>query len=319
MGRKARLPEFFVPPDEFAVLDAFVAKVARAFGCSACAVMFYDEAGQCLRVLASHGLPEHFGKWQQLAEPSDLVAWVREAVTPLTVNDILRQPSARAFMLDPEGQAMIWFPLFATGMVIGAMAAFHRQRNVFRGSDLELMDLTANQAATIIELYLRLDEVTITDFLSGLRHGAYFEYRVREEIERARRYKHPLSVVIMGVRRTEQGEYHGISSGELAEIAGRITAIVRTTDILTRHNDCVFAALLPETAPEGAEVAAAKLLEEVNAWAGGEGAVQAFVRSLSFPADGDSPQGFTDRLRTELVVMGRADGAGPAASRQGAE
>ncbi len=305
MGRKARLPDFFVPPDEFAVLDAFAAKVAKAFGCSGCAVMFYDAREECLRVLASAGLPKQYGKWQKVSEPRELLTWVREAVTPLTVNDISRQPSAQPFMLHPHAQAMIWFPLFATGMVIGAMAAFHRARNAFRGLEFELMDLTANQAASIIELYLRLDEVTITDFLTGLRHGAYFEYRVREEVERSQRYGHPLSVVIVGVRLTPGGEYYGLSSDILSQIAGRITSVVRTTDILTRHNDCVYAALLPETSAEGAQVAAAKLTEEACGWARAGEQPRLLSSVLTFPQEGVTAAQFIDNVRRELVRLGR--------------
>jgi len=309
MGRKARLPDYFVPPDEFAVLDNFVAKVAKAFDCCGCAVMFYDGREECLRVLASHGLPDHYTKWKRIADPPELLQWARDAVTPLTVNDILRQPSARPFMLHPHAQAMIWFPLFATGMVIGAMAAFHRDRNVFRGSEFELMDLTANQAASIIELYLRLDEVTITDFLTGLRHGAYFEYRVREEVERSQRYGHPVSIVLLGVRRARTGEFYGLGANDMTQIAGRMTAVVRTVDILTRHNDCVFAALLPETPLEGAQVAAAKLCDEINALGSVDEPPTILTSMHTFPHDGMTPEQFVDLVRGELVRLGRPSAA----------
>jgi GGDEF domain-containing protein len=305
MGRKARLPDYFIPPDEFAVLDSFATKVAKAFGCIGCAVLFYDAREECLRVLASAGLPPQYSKWEKISGQPALLTWVREAVTPLTINDTARQPSVAPFVLHPQARAMIWFPLFATGAIIGAMAAFHRDRNAFRGSDLELLDLAANQAAGMIELYLRLDEVTITDFLTGLRHGAYFEYRVREELERSQRYGHALSVVIVGVCRLIPGEFHGVSSNELTAVAGRITAVVRATDILTRHNDCVFAALLPETSIEGAQVAASKLVEEAHGAVGPdrEGGVTTSV--FTFPKEGLTAAQFLDMVRRELVIMGR--------------
>lgn len=129
----------------------------------------------------------------------------------------------------------------------------------------ELMTLQrdlAKKNAELERLYTEVQRLAITDPLTHLynRRGL-FEVGCRE-IERARRFNHPLSAIMFDLDSFKEiNDTHGHSAGDrvLAEIADRCQRKLRKVDIFARYGGDEFSVLLPETSPAEANQIAERL------------------------------------------------------------
>jgi diguanylate cyclase (GGDEF)-like protein len=100
-----------------------------------------------------------------------------------------------------------------------------------------------------------LERSATVDPLTGVAsRGAILE-RLRIEVAQARRYRHPLAIVLIDVDRFgEVNTAHGIGGGDavLREVALRIRLRVREADALGRAGSDGFLAILPHTDEAGA-------------------------------------------------------------------
>ena len=100
-----------------------------------------------------------------------------------------------------------------------------------------------------------LERSATVDPLTGVAsRGAILE-RLRLEVAQARRYRHPLAVVLLDIDRFgEINRQHGIGGGDavLREVALRIRLRVREADALGRAGSDGFLATLPHTDEAGA-------------------------------------------------------------------
>lgn len=104
------------------------------------------------------------------------------------------------------------------------------------------------------------------DPLVGLPDARAFAELTERETERARRYGHPLSLVLVDIDGFRQvNERHGqpVADGVLRELAVRLKAHVRSSDWLGRTGGDEYAWLLPETDETAARDAAARVRREL--------------------------------------------------------
>jgi len=100
-------------------------------------------------------------------------------------------------------------------------------------------------------------EYSRTDFLTGIRNRRYFMELVDTEINRARRYEHPFSMVCIDLDNFKTvNDCYGHSTGDmiLRLVARTLQENVRVTDTVARLGGDEFAILLPETGRNVAEV-----------------------------------------------------------------
>jgi two-component system cell cycle response regulator len=110
--------------------------------------------------------------------------------------------------------------------------------------------------ATIIVIRARqLHRLSTSDFLTGLHNRGYFDERMREEVVRARRHKHPMSVAMIDVDKFKNfNDSYGHSAGDLAlqAIARTLKDNLRVTDVVARYGGEELVVILPETGADGA-------------------------------------------------------------------
>lgn len=99
-------------------------------------------------------------------------------------------------------------------------------------------------------LVRQLQELTVTDYLTGLYSHRFFHDRLDEELARAQRYRRPLSLIILDIDDFKLvNERYGYSLGDqvLKELASRIRSECRSIDIPCRIGGEEIAVVLPET------------------------------------------------------------------------
>jgi diguanylate cyclase (GGDEF)-like protein len=122
-------------------------------------------------------------------------------------------------------------------------------------SDIDLLEALASQAAIAIE-NAQLYEEAITDGLTGLYHHKYFKIRLTEELERSRRHKRPLGLMMIDIddfKRTNDAWGHLTGDSVLKAVAAVLKASIRAEDIAARYGGDELAIILPETSGEEAK------------------------------------------------------------------
>ncbi|MDD5763288.1 MAG: GGDEF domain-containing protein, partial [bacterium] len=112
----------------------------------------------------------------------------------------------------------------------------------------------AGLALEVVSLYDSMKVMAVTDGLTGLYNHREFYQSLRRELERARRYKHTLSLLMIDVDDFKQfNDRFGHPAGDFAlrKIAELIRKCARTTDIIARYGGEEFTVILPESTPGG--------------------------------------------------------------------
>ena len=143
-------------------------------------------------------------------------------------------------------------------------------RHVVDGLHNELQEKinTLNEySKKLIDSNIELSERSVTDSLTGLYNRRHFEFRLLEEIGRAERFSHNLSLIMFDIDDFKQyNDTLGHQAGdELLKKLGMLTQNnIRNTDMPFRYGGDEFAVLLTECDIEGAETVAHKLAEAVS-------------------------------------------------------
>jgi diguanylate cyclase (GGDEF)-like protein len=134
-------------------------------------------------------------------------------------------------------------------------------------SRLILLFITTMMSATIVRRAMRLRQLSTVDRLTGLLNRGYFDERADEELSRARRYSHPLSVALVDADHFKLfNDTYGHAAGDIAlrALAGVLRRSVRRSDIVARYGGEEFALLFPETAPHEAVEKMEAIREQVR-------------------------------------------------------
>lgn len=113
-----------------------------------------------------------------------------------------------------------------------------------------------------------LAEKAQVDGLTGLNNRAFFDSRIVNEIERAKRYGAPLALVLSDVDKFKSvNDTYGHTFGDtvLSEVAEVVRNVARSTDVVARYGGEEFVVVLPEQDLQGAAVFANRAREMIEA------------------------------------------------------
>ena len=125
----------------------------------------------------------------------------------------------------------------------------------------------AELALEVVSLYENMKIMAVTDGLTGLFNHREFYNTLRRELERARRYRHTISLLVIDVDDFKAfNDRFGHPAGDLAlrKIAELLRKYARATDIIARYGGEEFAVILPESTPAGALMVAERIKAEVG-------------------------------------------------------
>src|SRR6266850_135750 len=139
-------------------------------------------------------------------------------------------------------------------------------------SDELLARLEAARRIVLLEKSLRAanernQRLSITDSLTGAFNRRYFTKHLRKELERARRYRHSLALVMLDVDRyKEVNDSFGHQAGDevLRTVVAMVSSDLRSgCDWIARLGGEEFAIVLPETGVAGALAVAEKVRSRI--------------------------------------------------------
>ncbi len=109
---------------------------------------------------------------------------------------------------------------------------------------------------------IRLEELATTDPLTGIANRRKMTEEIAAELERARRFGHPLSVLMVDIdffKRINDTYGHDTGDGAIVALARLLAGSLRAIDTAARFGGEEFVVLMPETDETVAAVAAERL------------------------------------------------------------
>jgi diguanylate cyclase (GGDEF)-like protein len=150
---------------------------------------------------------------------------------------------------------------------------------------------------------VELEKASITDTLTGLFNRRRLDQGFDQELDRAIRYGHPLTLILIDLDRFKAiNDTHGHQTGDevLQKVAGILRQEVRSTDTVGRWGGEEFLIICPETDLTGAVAMAEKLRSTIAtaAWPPGTHMTGSF--GIAQFRDGDSMKDLVARADAAL-------------------
>ena len=198
-----------------------------------------------------------------------MLGWVVERREGVRLDDARLDPRFKP-LGDGQGfaiRAMIAEPLWAAGEVIGVISVTSPESGAFSADDQLLLRLLANCSTPPIER-ARLERLAMSDDLTLAYNKRYLAPRLQEEIERARRTRGDVSLLLLDLDHFKRvNDLHGHAAGDavLRAFAERVRATVRRVDVFVRRGGEEFLLIMPATSIDQARATAERIRKRIAA------------------------------------------------------
>lgn len=231
-----------------------------------------DESHGEMILSAVKGFSKHFSNvthWQIRA--GGLTNYILNQDGPVVINNLDKfQGFDNPVLRAEKVKSLLAVPLKAEGKIAGVLYVNDFVPREFEQRDIFVLSLLSTYAALAIERTKLLENtqmLAITDGLTGLYNHRHFQGRLNEELARAQRYKHNLSLFFLDVDYFKQyNDLNGHIKGNevLRLIAHLIRANQRQSDFAARWGGEEFAVIMPETNKQQALNSAERLRARVE-------------------------------------------------------
>ncbi len=210
---------------------------------------------------------------QQNLIKADNIIWqvIACGKSVLLIGDELQEQLPKHFC--ESAKSLVLSPVIAGRQVLGVLALYtsssEKSLNAFDQAIAESLGQQAGIAVQNAQLYFEVQQLTITDPLTGLNNQKSFINQAVRELERTWRYKRPLSIISIVIDDIRSiNERFGRESGDrILQSIGRITTeSLRRVDVIGRYNGNNIVILLPETEAENAREVAERLRSRVESF-----------------------------------------------------
>jgi diguanylate cyclase (GGDEF)-like protein len=253
-------------------LEELVSRVCRtiqqALQVSHVALFLREEGDLVLR--AHHGtltpcLPER-GRFPVNREPWSSILSNGTRIE----KDLSSTPDSVKFFVESASRMSI--PLVSFGQTLGVLSLHSSKPDGFREIESQSIESVADICATSIQnahYVERVKQLAYLDGLTGIFNRRFFELRILEEIERARRYGTGMAVIMADIdqfKRLNDEFGHLLGDEVLRQVSSVFHQQLRKIDVVCRYGGEEFGILLTQTTAQHALSVAEKLKKNVEGW-----------------------------------------------------
>jgi diguanylate cyclase (GGDEF)-like protein len=255
------------------LINFIVTKTTEVLKAQKGSLMLLDEATGNLIIRGAIGLSNDILNSAPVKIGDKIAGWVAKRGEPLLVENIETDPrTKRENRPHYIGKSFISIPLIHKDKIHGVLNITDKDSDtgIFSIDDLNYISIIINQAAIAIEnarLYEEVTKLAITDALTGLFNHRYFQEYLLNEMNRAKRYGRPLSLVMFDIDNFKKyNDQYGHLTGDsiLRNIGTILKNNAREVDIVCRYGGEEFMMILPETDAAGATAIADKIRETIS-------------------------------------------------------
>jgi len=169
--------------------------------------------------------------------------------------------------------------------------------------------IAALLSTSMLKARRQIQELSGTDYLSGLQNMRTFLPLARKEFERSVRYGHPFSILMIdadNLKPINERYGHMYGSTIIRHIGEAIARNIRSSDIAARYGGDEFVVLLHETAPPSALHAAERIRMDVEKIAcavpGGTQSITISIGIAGFPEHGAQVEDIISQADKALFI-----------------
>jgi diguanylate cyclase (GGDEF)-like protein len=204
--------------------------------------------------------------------PAGAGLWGRALLANKTLieNDAKTAPDYVGFYAETGSRMCI--PLVSFGQTMGALVLDSDRLGAFTDGEMQPLESLADICATAIQNahYVdRVKQLAYLDGLTGIFNRRFFELRIAEEIERARRFGTGMGVIMVDLdefKRLNDEFGHLLGDEVLRQVSSIFHQQLRKIDVVCRYGGEEFAILLSQTNPQHALGVSEKLRRLIATW-----------------------------------------------------
>jgi len=232
-----------------------IEKIIDIFKVKKASFMLVDEDTGHISLKAAKGLSSTV-KEANIKSGDPFDGWVVKEGSPLLVKDVEAEfpDLARQRLGRYESKSFLIVPIKIKERIVGIINLTDKEQCAeFSEDDLKILSLFIYIISVHLEsirLYEKVKSLAAVDTLTELFNHRYFQEKLNDEIYRAERYRHPLSVLLLDIDNFRQyNEINGYSAGDnvLKQLSVIIKDNIRQVDIASRFGPEEFAIILPDT------------------------------------------------------------------------
>jgi len=252
------------------ILQTIMAKVAEYFKPDTWSLLMVDESADELYFAIAVGDAADALKSVRLHVGEGIAGWVAKNGEALVVPDVyndVRFAKRIDEMTKWQTRSIICIPLKAKQRVLGVIQLINVPMSNFTDSEMFFLRAICDYAAIAIDnarSVERIQELTITDYCTGLYNARHLYKTLEAEVYRSARFSYEFTVLFIDLDHFKQvNDTHGhlIGSKLLAEIGYTIKSHLRLIDFAFRYGGDEFVVLLPQTGKESGLIVARRLLD----------------------------------------------------------
>jgi len=256
------------------VLSKILERIRTVVKAGSGAFYLMSEDGDELVLQAARGASRIKGGAYRFKPGKGIPGWAVKDREPKIVPDVSRERRFDPAVEKATGisyRSVMAVPVMAKNELLGVIELVNKDDpEGFTGRDIELVSMIMDQSALAVErsrMFLRMEDLVITDDLTKLFNLRYLQRTLDVEIERADRYNLSVSLIFMDLDffKVVNDTYgHLIGSKLLVELSQLLLKGLRKVDIVARYGGDEFVMVLPQTNVDSAKLIAERLRHSIE-------------------------------------------------------